>query len=32
MTYDPGSPGALAYREAASEMARRGAPTEVATK
>ena len=26
MTYDPGSPGALAYREAASEMAQRGAP------
>lgn len=25
MTYDPGSPGALAYREAASEMAQRGA-------
>jgi len=28
MTYDPGSPGALAYREAASEMAQRGAPEE----
>lgn len=27
MTYDPGSPGALSYLEAAREMASRGAPT-----
>ena len=26
MTYDPGSPGALSYLEAAKELARKGAP------
>jgi chromosome partitioning protein len=26
MTYDPGSPGALCYLEAAREIAQRGAP------
>jgi chromosome partitioning protein len=26
MTYDPASPGALSYLEAAREMARKGAP------
>ena len=29
MTYDPGSPGALSYLEAARELARRGAGTDV---
>jgi chromosome partitioning protein len=31
MTYDPSSPGALCYLEAARELAQRGAPTDSAT-